>query len=254
MRKRKNRTALLWAMVSGLTIQAFMPAASIYGSVENYRNESMERAATTSNGIRAGEALPKPEISGRRETEEETNVISPNDLRISATGNLWDGWTGDMDFPGEGTATKPYQLSSLSHLMGLSELVAAGNSFRGMYFELTQDVDLGNLNLNNGSWNPIGWYTCEEDLGKDITHGFSGSFDGCGNTIKGLKIHRAETAPDYAGLFGLIDGGSICDLKIEAYEIYGGDRTGVLAGAVTGDACIRNVQVSGYVRGTGDAG
>lgn len=254
MRKRKNRTALLWAMVSGLTIQAFMPAASIYGSVENYRNESMERAATTSNGIRAGEALPKPEISGRRETEEETNVISPNDLRISATGNLWDGWTGDMDFPGEGTETKPYQLSSLAHLMGLSELVAAGNSFRGTYFELTQDVDLGNLNLNNGSWNPIGWYTCEEDLGKDITHGFSGSFDGCGNTIKGLKIHRGETAPDYAGLFGLIDGGSICDLKIEAHEIYGGDRTGVLAGAVTGDSCIRNVQVSGYVRGTGDAG
>lgn len=256
----------MWAIVSGLTIQAFVPATSIYGSVENYVNKSMERTATASDGVREGEGLPKPEVPGRREPEkagdlteevpdaENISVTSPSNLRISATGNLWDGWTGDMDFPGEGTEMRPYQLSSLAHLMGLSELVAAGNDFRGMYFELTQDVDLGNLDINNGSWNPIGWYAGEEDFGKDVIHGFSGNFDGCGNTIKGLSIHRAGTAPDYAGLFGLIDGGSVCSLKIEANEVYGGDRIGVLAGAVTGNACIRDVQVSGYVRATGDAG
>lgn len=50
-----------------------------------------------------------------------------------------------MNFPGEGTRESPYQLETLSHLMGLAESVAAGNDYEGCYFELTQSLDLEEL-------------------------------------------------------------------------------------------------------------
>lgn len=238
MKTKRRRTAFLWAVISGLMIQTVIPGISVYGSVEDrvYASAGKNRKATASD---AGKVVQIPQKL---------------QARASSTGNLWNSWTGDMDFDGEGTKLRPFQLSSLAHLMGLSELVAAGNDFQGVYFELTQDVDLGNLTLNNGSWNPIGWDANEEEFGSDITQGFSGNFDGCGNTISGLKIRRGGEEPDYAGLFGMVDGATICNLNIEADEIYGGNRTGVLAGAVTGNTTIYNVQVSGYVRALGDAG
>jgi len=282
----KKNKVLLWIVASGMVMQAFMAKVSVYGAVKSsvygavgnipvtamesstllrtrtagQRQDSLEEAweigaegkqgegtvekATASDAGKEGQELGGLPVSGNYQSF----------VRASSTGDLWDGWEGDMDFPGEGTKTSPYQISSLAHLMGLSELVAAGNTFEGKYFELVQNVDLGNLTIHNGSWNPIGWYEEENDMGGDVTHGFSGNFDGCGNTIFGLKIRRTGTAPDYAGLFGLIDGGNVANLTIEAEEIYGGNRTGVLAGAVTGNSCIYNVQVSGYVRATGDAG
>ena len=161
MKTKRRRTAFLWAVISGLMIQTVIPGISVYGSVEDrvYASAGKNRKATASD---AGKVVQIPQKL---------------QARASSTGNLWNSWTGDMDFDGEGTKLRPFQLSSLAHLMGLSELVAAGNDFQGVYFELTQDVDLGNLTLNNGSWNPIGWYANEEEFGSDITQGFSGNFD-----------------------------------------------------------------------------
>ncbi len=263
MKKIKSRV-LLCAITSGLMFQVLAPGTSVYGSVKSRVEQSaktVSRVMGEKEGAFSGEGSAGFFAEGIK-TEASPSNASPSDgsynrlplMKASSTGDLWDNWEGDTDFPGDGTKTSPYQISSLAQLMGLSELVAAGNDFRGKYFEMVQDIDLGNLTINNRSWNPIGWYETKSQMGSGVSHGFSGNFDGCGNTITGLKIRSIGEAPDHAGLFGLIDGGTVTRLKVRADEIYGGDCVGVLAGAVTGNARIYDVQVSGYVRATGDAG
>lgn len=249
MMKRKGM-ALVWAAAAGIAIQTVNPALGA----------EMEAAGiqkATSSGASRG-TPPNAQLEGEKQPVKDAWIAGAAAVkaaaRASSTGDLWDHWEGDMDFPGLGTKTEPYQISSLAQLMGLSEAVAAGIDFKGKYFEMIQDIDLGNLELNNGSWNPIGWYQNEEEIGNQVSHGFSGNFDGCGNTIWGLKLHRPGTGPDYAGLFGLIHNGSVRNLRIEGAEIYGGHKAAVLAGEVTGDSRIYDVQVSGYVRASGDAG
>lgn len=174
--------------------------------------------------------------------------------RSGATGDLWEDWNGTYEFEGTGDKENPYQIRTLSELMGLSEQVAAGRDFAGEYFELQNDIDLGNLEINGGNWNPIGWYQNVTELSQDVRHPFRGHFDGAGNTIYGLKFARQEYDFKNVGLFGVIDGGSVEHLNIEAEEINGSDNAGLLAGAAAGGTRIYDVTVSGCVYGAGDIG
>ncbi|SEU22297.1 hypothetical protein SAMN05443270_3466 [Lacrimispora sphenoides] len=175
-------------------------------------------------------------------------------LMSFSTGDLWGDWTGDMDWQGEGTESGPYQITSVSELMGFSELVASGTNFKNTYFELTNDIDLGSIQINSGSWNPIGWYQNASEMAGDVSNVFSGNFDGAGNTISGLRISNSTQSLRNIGLFGAIEGGSIKNLTIEAEEIYGNDNAGILAGMISKDTTVYNVTVKGYVFSAQDAG
>ncbi len=188
------------------------------------------------------------------EITETYHKVSGIEMMSSSVGDLWENWNANMDFPGDGTKGAPFQIDSLSRLMGLSEAVAAGVDYEGKYFELTRDIDLGNLTANSGNWNPIGWYQNQGELGGEVSHPFRGNFDGGGHTISGLKIVRPSLTLANIGLFGVIDGGSVKNLTIEAEDIVGEDNTAVLAGAILGDAVIYGVTVSGYVNSNGNAG
>ncbi len=177
-----------------------------------------------------------------------------NLLRSPGVGGLWEDWNGDSDFPGTGTASRPYQISSLAQLMGLAQEVASGRDFEGEYLELTRDIDLSGLHANSGNWNPIGWYQNSEELSGEVAHPFRGHFDGGDNTISGLRIINPALNLKNIGLFGAVDGGSIRNLTIEADDIYGEENTAVLAGKVSGKTVIANVTVSGYVHSAEDAG
>ena len=159
----------------------------------------------------------------------------------------WAEWNGKTDYPGSGTEKDPYCIEDLSHLMGLSKEVAGGNDFAGKYIVLTAPIDLASLRINGGSWNPIGWYWDADEMEGEIANPFRGHFDGQGNTIKNLRIERSGETADYAGLFGLIDGGSVKNLKVEAGNIVGSDHAAVLAAEIRGGAVIRDVTVSGKV-------
>lgn len=172
----------------------------------------------------------------------------------SSVGDLWDNWNGNTVWNGDGTAVFPYQINTISDLMGLSEMVAAGYDFEGSYFELTQDIDLGNININNGSWNPIGWYQQRTELSGAVSHKFKGNFDGAGNTIAGLKVSNSAYTLNNVGLFGAVEGGTIKNLTVAAGTVSGGDNAGILAGNISGDTIICNVTVSGYISARGDAG
>lgn len=175
-------------------------------------------------------------------------------LSSSATGDLWDEWTGaNMNWSGSGTKSDPYKITSISELMGLSEAVAQGESFKGKYFELQSDIELGDLNLNNGSWNPIGWYKNASSLSGTPT-AFEGTFDGAGNTISGLKFTKIDHDYSYLGLFGSIKNATIKNLVLEADEVSGQDKIGLLAGSVEGNSTIYGVQVSGVIYANGNAG
>jgi len=174
--------------------------------------------------------------------------------RASSTGDMWTGWRGDTNLPGSGTEAEPYQISSISQLMGFSELVAAGQSFEGAYIELVNDIDLGNLIIGGGNWNPIGWYQNKAELAGSVKHPFKGHFDGCGNSIYGLNIFNSSLQLQNVGLFGHVEGGSIRNLSVESDYVIGADNVGVLAGSITGSAIIYNVTVTGYVAAQADAG
>ena len=176
------------------------------------------------------------------------NLATPANLLMmkKEAGDLWEDWGGSQNFPGDGTEEKPYQITGLSHLMGLSQAVAEGNSFAGVYFELTSDIDLGGLQRNGGNWNPIGWYQTRDQMGEGLPSGFSGVFDGCGNRIYGLQILQGQDSLRELGLFGVIDGGEVKHLTVEADKLCGDENVGILAGIICGDSVIYDVTVSGY--------
>ena len=172
-----------------------------------------------------------------------------------ATGDLWEEWIGaKMNWSGSGSESDPYKITSLSELMGLSEAVTQGEDYSGKYFELQTDIDLGRLILNNGCWNPIGWYKNASDLEGKPKTAFAGTFDGAGNTISGLKFTKIDHDYSYLGLFGWIKDATIKNLNLEADEVSGDDNIGLLAGCVEGNSTIHNVTVNGALYAEGDAG
>lgn len=174
--------------------------------------------------------------------------------RSIATGDLWENWLGaELSWEGEGTRENPYKITGMAELMGLSEAVAQGQSFAGRYFELQSDIDMGDLGFNDGSWNPIGWYNNTADL-DGMPHPFCGSFDGGGHTIFGLNFHKTDYDYSYLGLFGYLKNATVKNLHIEAGELSGADKVGILAGLIEGNSKLEHVTVSGDAYGNGDLG
>ena len=125
-----------------------------------------------------------------------------------------------------------YTITTAAELAGLAELVNGGNDFSGKTITLGADIDLAGK-----EWTPIGQY-----LGANSTSYFSGTFDGAGNTISGLKITQAVItgfASVYEhcayGLFGAAGAGAVFeDLTIvEPYiDLDNAKNVGALLGGV----------------------
>jgi len=106
------------------------------------------------------------------------------------------------DFEGEGTEANPYKISSLDHLILLADRVNQDDeyvgtflsqtytrTYIGKYFEITNDIDMGNYRF--------------EPVGSTWRQRFAGVLDGKGHTIKGLNVNGGNNM--YSGLFGLCD-------------------------------------------------
>lgn len=200
------------------------------------------------------EWMEEEEVMAATDANAQMKLPAKSAARSSSVGDLWEDWIGNMDFEGQGTEDNPYQIRDLADLMGLSEAVAAGMDFEGEYFALTEDIDMGNCSWNSGNWNPIGWYQNRTELGGEVSHPFRGYFDGGGNTIFGLRIMNSSLGLTNVGLFGVIDGGSVKNLTVEAENIAGEENAAILAGKILGDTVIAQVTVSGYVNSQGNAG
>jgi RHS repeat-associated protein len=129
---------------------------------------------------------------------------------------------------GDGSAENPYQVATAAHLDAVRNHLDA-------HFVMTANINLGVAPWNEGEgWSPIGTNADR----------FSGSFNGAGFDISGLRIARPTA--EYQGLFGYVEDASIQDLRMIDVSVNGGRYTGALVGY--GLRCsIESVLVSGQV-------
>ncbi len=140
---------------------------------------------------------------------------------------------------------KTLEITSEDDLKAFRKKVNEGNTYIGTYIYLTNDI---NLDINE-EWEPIGTYLASNTSIADETNKpFSGTFDGKGHTISGLKITSSNKGK---GLFGLVSKGTIKNLKIgENCNINGvGHCSGAICGyAYNGtiiESCYNNAEVNG---------
>lgn len=176
--KQSCRTKLACVIGVMLVAQGMLAPAQTLAETMGVRYGVSGNGQLPSDCRVTGAATPSEAETRTDNLATPSSLLSAPQLYSSSIGDLWEEWTGDMDFSGDGTEDCPYQIGSLAELMGLSELVASGEGFEGEYFELTQDIRLTNLDINYGNWNPIGWYQNAVELSGDVTHSFRGHFDG----------------------------------------------------------------------------
>ncbi len=176
-----------------------------------------------------------------------------------AAGNVPDTvWTdyAAADFAGgTGTEADPYQIATAEQLAKLSKDVSEGNKYQGMFFEITENID-----LSSHRWIPIGINKWELS-GATTSNWFEGFIDGNDKTISGLIVDE-RTDKNAAGFFGDIRnvrGGTVGakDLIISDANIYADEeglmelRAGIFAGYVSTNpgqqVVFENITVSGDI-------
>ena len=136
--------------------------------------------------------------------------------------DIWDGTSRDTTWYGDGTA-EVYEIASASALAGLAKLVSEGNSMDGKRFLLQCSVDLADR-----EWMPIGGSSTK----------FKGTFDGCGNEIRNLKITKSYGGGNL-GVFGYVEG-TLLRLGVDGADVSvsstsnGKITMAALAGSMTG--------------------
>ena len=129
------------------------------------------------------------------------------------------------------------QISDETGLRKLATMVNAGQNTSGRTFKMTNDITL------TQDFTPIGWYDSTNDI-----YRFYGTFDGCGYTIRNLKINATKS---YVGLFGLISNANIKNIIIDNAVITSRyNNTGIIVGSNHYNSIIENCAVSGTINGS----
>lgn len=166
--------------------------------------------------------------------------------------DIWDGSVAASFAGGDGSAEKPYEISTGAELAYLAAQVNEGTSYEDTCFILTNDIDLAQI-----EWVPIG----------NGTYSFSGIFDGMGHTLCNLHIIKPETymvqqnrggvvleqTYSTSGLFGSCSDASITNLHIDCAELsldrlpmYDRVHVGVLVGyyEAENNAVLSNIEIT----------
>ena len=141
-------------------------------------------------------------------------------------------WAQTPPSKGDGSADKPYKISTAAELAWFRDQVNSGNNT--ISATLTKDIDLsefchakdGTTYTDELSWTPINWY--------------QGTFDGNGKTISNLYINATS---NYTGFFGYAYVGSIKNITFDNARVKntGGYNFGILAGNA-GSCIIENIK------------
>ena len=91
---------------------------------------------------------------------------------------------------------------------------------------------LGDVTLT-GTWTAVG----------TAADPFKGTFDGKGHTITGLNISTNEN--DYVGLIGMLDGGTVKNVKFASVSVSGKNDVGTAVGRIINGGTVSGVQVLG---------
>gem|GEM_PF-5218588 len=137
-------------------------------------------------------------------------------------------------FGGSGTASDPYRVGTQEQLRAVGHSNAGTYSNWGLaqHYVMTRDIT-----LTGGNWVIVG----------DTNNKLTGSFDGKGFSITGLKI-ETDTAWGYSGMFNTIGaGGVVKNLSLNVNITGGSDYMGGIAGA--NDGTVDKCYVSGTISG-----
>ena len=259
------------ASVNGLTDIGGI-AGSVQGSSTSITNcyfRTGTAAYGTNNALGYGSPLCKTDKFGYNGVITQDNngyagkqlLHALNDWVSSPTVGLpgdYSGWHG-IPYPtlklsntefggGNGSQSNPYLLANEVHFKLFADLI--NNAVEGyceetVYYKLTDDICLNNIfNWQNWAtkapaniWKPIG----------NQANPFNGNFDGNGFAVYGMYINNPDNSLGYEGLFGYVTG-KVSNVGIEQSYIFGGSRTGAVAGAVQGaGASITNCYNAGRV-------
>ena len=145
-----------------------------------------------------------------------------------------------------GTSSDPFIITTADYLAQLAALVNSANGvMNNKCYKLANDIDLSNYGacFNGGKgWISIGWY----DYDNHITNPFKGAFDGNNKKITGLYLDDGDL--DYAGLFGIVFGGTVKNVGVENVNISGYFAVGGVAGGVYNSSitdCYSTGKISG---------
>jgi len=157
--------------------------------------------------------------------------------------DLWKMNNNACMLQGKGTLEEPYEISNAEDLKWFRDSVNAGESYEGVYFEQTADID-----LLGEEWIPIGIW--------DSDNYFMGVYDGGTHSIQNLIINVDDNNDkvDNNGFFGRL-GGMVVNLGIASGEI-NGDHVGAIASHAIGNKaaiinCYNKAVVSGAKRAGG---
>jgi len=162
---------------------------------------------------------------------------------------LWGGaWAQTPSRPsiGDGSADKPYKISTAAELAWFRDQVNSG--YTTISATLTKDIDLaefchakdGTKYTKEVSWTPIG-------NSDNIENMYQGTFDGNGKTIRNLYINDISEyigIPCEAGFFGYAEKGSIKNITFDNAKVKttADDYcTGILVGVA--GSCIENIKI-----------
>lgn len=152
---------------------------------------------------------------------------------------------------GTGMANDPYQIATASQLENLANWVNDGKSSNKDHYVLVANIDLkgSSYSANN---TVIGYADSFKDAS---THGFKGTFDGNGYTIKNLNVDLSKVTAKggtvTVGLFGAVQNATIKNLNLQDVVFVGAVpnavsndiAVGCLAGAVFGKTVIDHCSV-----------
>lgn len=168
---------------------------------------------------------------------------------------VWTDYAAADFAGGTGTEADPYQIATAEQLAKLSKDVSEGNEYQGIFFEITENID-----LSSHRWIPIGINKWELS-GATTSNWFEGFIDGNNKTISGLIVDE-RTDKNAAGFFGDIrnvNGGTVGakNLIISDASIYADEeglkelRAGIFAGYVLANPgqqiVFENITVSGDI-------
>ena len=143
---------------------------------------------------------------------------------------------------GTGTSGDPYIIKTTDDLTYLAGHVNDGSlDTDGMYFKMDDGQLINCENLHQFA--PIGTYD----------HPFKGTFDGVSiNMYIGNLSCNLNSSEGYNGLFGVIDGGTVKNLKLASCSFTGGDCVGAIVGCLK-DGVIDNCMVTSCTMASGNA-
>ena len=136
----------------------------------------------------------------------------------------------------DGSATKPYTITTTIGLDYLAKRVNAGNDYSDKYFKLGADITYTHLAADAAGADTENNFTAIGENG----HSFYGHFDGDGKTISGIRIYKSDGAR-YQGLFGHIMAPAVVEnLTLTDTRITAGYYTGGIVGKNDGGQVINS--------------